>query len=59
MIEKEDIKLIAELTKESDSEEVKALNLKCNTLLRLFELQNEIQEIQEKLSNLSKDEKEK
>ena len=57
MIEKEDIKLIEEITLNSEKEEVKTLNEKCKALLHLFELQDELQKVQEKLSNFKKESK--
>ena len=53
MIEKEDFKLIEELTSDSKKKDVKELNKKCKLLLHLFELQNELQKTQENLSKLT------
>ena len=53
MIEKEDIKLIEELSSDSKKKEVKELNKKCTLLLHLFEIQDELQKTQEKLSKLT------
>lgn len=58
MIENEDVKLIVELTENSEKEEVKLLNAKCKDILTLIDLQSKLKEIQEKLSSYSKDEKE-
>lgn len=55
MIEKEDISLIEEITRDSEKQEVKELNEKCKTLLHLFEVQKELQETQEKLQNMTKE----
>lgn len=55
MIEKEDISLIEEITRDSEKEEVKALNEKCKTLLHLFDLQKALQETQEKLQSMTKE----
>lgn len=57
MIEKEDIKLIEEITSNSEKEEVKVLNEKCKALLHLFELQDELQKVQETLSKFGKESK--
>lgn len=55
MIENEDVKLIVELTENSEDEKVKLLNQKCKDILKLIDLQESLKEIQEKLSNYKKD----